>query len=88
MAGQEGNDGDLTLSEHLEELRHRLFIAALGAVAGTIIVFIFHRQVLEFLTRPAGDTQLIVMAVTEKRETDGKVGSQHRKQRRHSGTVW
>ena len=65
MARQEGNEGDLTLRGHLEELRHRLFIAALGTVAGTIIAFIFHRQILAFLTRPAGDTQLIVTAVTE-----------------------
>ncbi len=65
MARQEGNDGNLTLSEHLDELRHRLFIASLGAVGGTIIAIIFHRRILEFLTRPAGDTQLIVTAVTE-----------------------
>ena len=45
----------LTLRDHLEELRRRLFIAALASVVGTVVTFIFHRQILLFLQRPAAD---------------------------------
>ena len=60
-----------TLRGHLEELRRRLFIAALGAVVGTVITFVFHRQVLRFLSQPAKDipsmpdSPLIFTQVTE-----------------------
>ena len=61
----------LSLREHLEELRRRLFIAALGVVVGAVVAFVFHRQVLRFLMRPAAnvssipDSPLIFTQVTE-----------------------
>lgn len=64
--------GEMTLRDHLTELRRRLFISAVGVLAGTIIAFIFHRQILLFLMQPAkaidavpGDTPLIYTMVTE-----------------------
>ncbi|MDO8750535.1 MAG: twin-arginine translocase subunit TatC [Dehalococcoidia bacterium] len=55
------------LRVHLEELRRRLFIAALAVAIGTVIVFVFHREVIQFLIRPATktDTPLIFTEVTE-----------------------
>ncbi|MCH7706828.1 MAG: twin-arginine translocase subunit TatC [Chloroflexi bacterium] len=64
--------GEMTLRDHLTELRRRLFISAIGVLVGTIIAFIFHRQILLFLMQPAkainaipGDTPLIYTMVTE-----------------------
>ena len=58
--------------EHLEELRRRLFIAALGTAAGTVVTFVFHRPILRFLMLPASrvptvlpDSPLIFTQLTE-----------------------
>ncbi len=53
------------LRAHLEELRRRLFIAALALVVGTAVAFVFHRQVLQVLIRPAAGTTFIFTEVTE-----------------------
>ena len=42
----------MTLTEHLGELRRRLIISVLAIVAGTIVAFVFHHQILSTLTRP------------------------------------
>jgi sec-independent protein translocase protein TatC len=42
----------MTLVEHLEELRHRLFICCLAVLAASIIGFIFWQQILELLATP------------------------------------
>jgi len=42
----------MTLGEHLAELRRRLLISVLAVVAGTIVAFVFHHQILSVLTRP------------------------------------
>jgi len=63
--------GEMTLRDHLGELRRRLFIASLATVVGTIASFMFHRQILRFLMQPASeipsfsDTSLIFTQVTE-----------------------
>ncbi len=47
-----GHAEEATLGEHLEELRGRLFVM-LGALAlGTLVAFIFHNHVLNWLNRP------------------------------------
>src|SRR5207248_1930780 len=47
-----GHAEEATLGEHLEELRGRLFVV-LGAIAlGTVVAFIFHGHVLDWLNRP------------------------------------
>ncbi|MEK7777447.1 MAG: twin-arginine translocase subunit TatC [Chloroflexota bacterium] len=55
------------LRVHLEELRRRLFIAALAVAIGTVIAFVFHREVIQFLIRPATKTgtPLIFTELTE-----------------------
>jgi sec-independent protein translocase protein TatC len=42
----------MSLADHLRELRRRLIISALAIVAGTIVAFVFHGQILHVLTRP------------------------------------
>lgn len=44
---------EFTIREHLEELRRRLTVAAVGTVVTTAVSFAFHRQVLLLLTHPA-----------------------------------
>ena len=47
-----GHAEEASLGEHLEELRGRLFVV-LGAIAlGTVVAFIFHDHVLNWLNRP------------------------------------
>ena len=47
-----GHAEEATLGEHLEELRGRL-IVMLGAIAlGTVVAFVFHGHVLDWLNRP------------------------------------
>jgi sec-independent protein translocase protein TatC len=43
----------LTLLEHLQELRRRLFVAALAVVAGLIVSIVFGERIIEFLREPA-----------------------------------
>ncbi len=50
-------DGQMTLFEHLRELRGRLFKATLGVVAGTIFGFIVANPVIDFLNAPYCDYQ-------------------------------
>ena len=60
-----------TFREHLEELRRRLLIAALAVAAGAAVAFVFHRDILRLLLRPARgllpvpDSSFIVTDVTE-----------------------
>jgi sec-independent protein translocase protein TatC len=47
-----GHAEEATLGEHLEELRSRLFVI-IGAIAlGTVVAFVFHNHVLDWLNRP------------------------------------
>ena len=58
---------EATLAEHLDELRERLFVM-LGALAvGTIVAFIFHSHVLDWLNRPLppGHRRLLAIGVAE-----------------------
>ncbi|HLZ20805.1 MAG TPA: twin-arginine translocase subunit TatC [Ktedonobacterales bacterium] len=45
-------EGTMTLIEHLEELRRRLFKALLAILVGSIIGFIFWQPILNFLLTP------------------------------------
>ena len=53
MSRQEENR--LTLREHLEELRKRLFVVAIAMTLGTVIAFVLHREILKLLMEPADD---------------------------------
>jgi len=49
---QRAADGSMTLLEHLQELRSRLFKASLGVVAGLVVGLFFANRTLKFLVLP------------------------------------
>lgn len=59
--------GQMTLVEHLEELRTRLFWSALALVFTSIIAFIFHDPILNFLKLPMAGVynKLVVIGIGE-----------------------
>jgi sec-independent protein translocase protein TatC len=62
-----GHAEEATLGEHLEELRGRLFFV-LGAIAlGTVVAFVFHGHILDWLNRPlpAHHHKLLTTGVAE-----------------------
>jgi sec-independent protein translocase protein TatC len=64
-------DQELTLTQHLKELRHRVFYSVMALLIGSSIAFVFFRQLIELLVLPArdlngvSDGQLIFTEVTE-----------------------
>jgi sec-independent protein translocase protein TatC len=73
--GEEG--GSMTLVEHLEELRRRLFYCALAVALGSVVAFVFWDQILGFLLIPLpkaavafssghGSTKLVVHGIGEQ----------------------
>ena len=60
---------DMTLREHLEELRKRILFVAVAVVAGTAVAFVFRDRVLAFLIEPGfgelSGTKPIFTEVTE-----------------------
>ncbi|HEY7984227.1 MAG TPA: twin-arginine translocase subunit TatC [Ktedonobacterales bacterium] len=74
---EEPEGGSMTLVEHLEELRRRLFYCALAVAVGSIVAFIFWDQILGFLLTPLpkaavalssghGSTKLVVHGIGEQ----------------------
>jgi sec-independent protein translocase protein TatC len=51
--GDQPRERYLTLIEHLQELRFRLFVSALGVVAGLAVSAIFGGEIIDFLKQPA-----------------------------------
>ncbi|WP_376797647.1 twin-arginine translocase subunit TatC [Thermogemmatispora sp.] len=49
---QEEDGASMTLVEHLEELRWRIFKSLIAVVVGAILAFIFREPILRFLTLP------------------------------------
>lgn len=70
---------ELTIFQHLAELRRRVIISALALLAGSAVSFVFFRQLIELLVRPARDLQtgvggqLVFTEVTELLTTSFKV---------------
>lgn len=65
---------ELTIVEHLKELRQRLTNAVLGLIVGTVIGLIFSDQVFHLLLKPAGpDFHPIYIEMTEMFTTYFKV---------------
>jgi sec-independent protein translocase protein TatC len=62
-----GHGEEAPLDEHLEELRQRLFVVIGAVVAGTVVAYIFHGHILNWLNRPlpAGHRHLYTFSVTE-----------------------
>ena len=73
------NQRELTLWEHLRELRRRLLISVIALVAGTALAFPFWEKILILLARPAQElndgagVQLIATQVTEALTTSFKI---------------
>ena len=73
------SDQQLTLVQHLGELRKRLFISVLALLVGSAVSFGFFKQIIDILVRPARDlggdagAQLIYIEVTELLTTSVKV---------------
>jgi sec-independent protein translocase protein TatC len=61
--------GDMTLREHLDELRQRLMIVTAAVALGAVAAFIFRDRVLDFLLAPGfdrlPDTRPVFTEVTE-----------------------
>ena len=62
---------ELTILQHLSELRRRVFISVVALIIGSAVSFAFFRQMIEILVRPARDLQegaagqLVFTEVTE-----------------------
>jgi sec-independent protein translocase protein TatC len=52
MQGVAGDVRSMSVLEHLEELRRVLLISAIAWVAATVLAFIFHGAIFDFLLRP------------------------------------
>ena len=69
---------ELSILQHLAELRRRMFISVLALLAGSAVAFAFFRQIIELLVLPAKDLgagpgQLVFVEVTELLTTSIKV---------------
>ena len=51
--------------EHLVELRRRIFIVLGALLVGAIVAGVFINRILDFLTKPAGGAELIVLRPTD-----------------------
>ena len=62
-----GRDEELTVVEHLDELRHRIIISAGALVVAFCLAYAFHQPIFEFLTRPlpGDDRVLVTLSPTE-----------------------
>jgi len=58
---------EATLAEHLDELRGRLFVVLGALLTGTIVAFVFHDRLLDWLNRPlpADHHRVVTLGVTE-----------------------
>ncbi len=69
-----GHGEEATLVEHLGELRTRILIALAALAVGFVVTFIFHEQLIEWLTAPLpDDKRLVTLGVTEPFYTAIKV---------------
>ena len=65
---------EATLVEHLDELRSRLIISLVAIVPAFALTFVFHEEIMEWLTVPLpNDRQLVTFGVTEPFTTSVKV---------------
>jgi len=66
------NNRELSLRDHLQELRRRLLISVIALLAGTVVAFAFWEEAVELLKRPAqdiNDGQGITLIATQVTET-------------------
>ena len=58
-------DKELSLVQHLGELRDRVMVAAIAVVATSAISFMFTTNIIQILLIPSGETSLIALNPTE-----------------------
>ena len=58
-------DKELSLVQHLGELRSRLMVASIAVVITTVIAFVFSVDIIRILMLPAGVSRLIALSPTE-----------------------
>jgi len=49
---------ELSILQHLAELRRRVFISVIALLIGSGVAFAFFRQIIELLVRPARDLDI------------------------------
>ena len=70
---------ELSITDHLRELRRRVLVCVVAILAGSVVSFAFYRQIIEFLSRPAYNLEsglgleLVFIEVTELLTTAVKV---------------
>jgi sec-independent protein translocase protein TatC len=65
---------EATLVEHLDEFRSRLIVSLFALIPIFILCFVFHEQIMEWLTGPLpNDKKLVTLGVTEPFTTSVKV---------------
>ena len=67
------SDRELSILQHLAELRRRLIISVVALLVGSAVAFPFWRKIVELLVRPVDDLYLIAIDVTEPLSTAVKV---------------
>jgi sec-independent protein translocase protein TatC len=62
-----GHGEEATLVEHLEELRQRLFVCIGAVLAGFVVAYIFHNELIDLLTRalPPDKRKLTTLTIGE-----------------------
>ncbi|MGH3136179.1 MAG: twin-arginine translocase subunit TatC [Gaiellaceae bacterium] len=67
---------EATLVEHLDELRSRIIISLVAIVPAFVLTFIFHEEIMGWLTGPLPDgKKLVTLGVTEPFTTSVKVSA-------------
>lgn len=66
----EPDDGSMTLVEHLDELRGRLFKSALAVALGFVAGFVFHERLFDLLIGPYCDLPAQLRAATSTFDAD------------------
>jgi sec-independent protein translocase protein TatC len=65
---------EATLVEHLDEFRSRLIVSLFALIPIFVLCFVFHEQIMEWLTGPLpNDKKLVTLGVTEPFTTSVKV---------------
>jgi sec-independent protein translocase protein TatC len=72
------NSGELSVLQHLAELRRRVLYSVLALLVGSAVAFPFYSQIIKLLILPAGDLdvaagELVFVEVTESFTTSVKV---------------
>ncbi len=60
-SGEEDDESSMSLVDHLEELRWRIFKSLIAIVVGGIVAFIFRNQIIQFLEIPLPSQQADVI---------------------------